>query len=36
MGAILVASVVYYWISRWYQKGKGIDVSYAFLEIPPE
>ncbi len=33
---IFVASLVYYWISRYYQRGKGIDISYAFLEVPPE
>jgi len=33
---ILVGSFVYYWISRYYQRGKGINVSYAFREIPPE
>jgi APA family basic amino acid/polyamine antiporter len=33
---IFLASLAYYWISRWYQRGKGIDVNYAFLEVPPE
>ena len=38
---IVVAGIFFvclagYWISRTYQKGKGIDLSYAFLEVPPE
>jgi basic amino acid/polyamine antiporter, APA family len=33
---IFVFALVVYWIGRAYQKGKGIDVSYAFLEVPPE
>ena len=28
--------VVWYWIVRAYNKGRGIDVGYAFLEVPPE
>ena len=36
VGLILVGAFVYYWISRYYQRGKGINVSYAFREIPPE
>jgi hypothetical protein len=36
VGGIFLVCLVYYWISRYYQKGKGIDVSYAFLEVPPE
>ncbi len=36
VGGILLAAVVYYWITRFYQRGKGIDISYAFLEVPPE
>ena len=36
VGGIFVFSVVIYWIGRYYQKGKGIDISYAFLEVPPE
>jgi basic amino acid/polyamine antiporter, APA family len=36
VAGIFVACVIAYWISRAYQKGKGIDVSYAFLEVPPE
>jgi basic amino acid/polyamine antiporter, APA family len=40
-GYIVVAGVfliclVGYWIGRAYNKGKGIDVNYAFLEVPPE
>jgi len=36
VAAIIAACLVIYWIGRTYQKGKGIDVSYAFLEVPPE
>jgi APA family basic amino acid/polyamine antiporter len=36
LAAVFVACVVGYWIGRGYQKGKGIDLSYAFLEVPPE
>src|ERR1019366_871906 len=36
VAGIFVFSLVVYWIGRIYQKGKGIDVSYAFLEVPPE
>lgn len=34
--SIFIVCLVAYWIGRTYQKGKGIDVSYAFLEVPPE
>ena len=33
---IFLACLVGYWVGRIYQRGKGIDVSYAFLEVPPE
>ena len=33
---VLVVCVIGYWIGRFYNKGKGIDVNYAFLEVPPE
>jgi amino acid transporter len=33
---IFLLSVVGYWIGRFYNKSKGIDVNYAFLEVPPE
>jgi len=36
VAGIFLACLVGYWISRLYQRGKGIDVSYAFLEVPPE
>jgi len=36
VGGIFLASLVGYWIARWYNKGRGIDVGYAFLEVPPE
>ena len=35
VGVFLVC-LVGYWIGRQYNKGKGIDVNYAFLEVPPE
>ena len=36
VAGIFIVCLVAYWIGRQYQKGKGIDVSYAFLEVPPE
>jgi len=36
VGSIFVICVVWYFITRQYNKGKGINVSYAFLEVPPE
>jgi hypothetical protein len=36
VAAICVICLVGYWIGRTYNKGKGIDVNYAFLEVPPE
>ena len=36
VGGVVIACVVIYWIGRYYQKRRGIDVSYAFLEVPPE
>jgi len=36
VAGIFIVCLVAYWIGRTYQKGKGIDVSYAFLEVPPE
>ncbi len=35
VGVFLVC-LIGYWIGRQYNKGKGIDVNYAFLEVPPE
>ena len=35
VAGIFVLSLVYYWITRTYQKRKGIDLTYAFLEVPP-
>ena len=34
--AVFLVCLVGYWIGRQYNKGKGIDVNYAFLEVPPE
>jgi amino acid transporter len=36
VAGIFVACMAGYWINRYYQRGKGIDLSYAFLEVPPE
>jgi amino acid transporter len=36
VAAIFLICLVGYWIGRAYNKGKGIDVNYAFLEVPPE
>jgi amino acid transporter len=36
VGGIFIACLVGYWIGRAINKGKGIDVNYAFLEVPPE
>ena len=36
VGGIFLVCLVGYWIGRAYNKGKGIDVNYAFLEVPPE
>ncbi len=36
VAGIFLVSLVGYWIGRAYNKSKGIDVNYAFLEVPPE
>ena len=36
IAGIFILSLVYYWITRQFQKRKGIDLTYAFLEVPPE
>ncbi len=36
VATIFVLSVVLYVVGRAINKGKGIDVNYAFLEVPPE
>ncbi len=36
VGGIFLVCLIGYWIGRQYNKGKGIDVNYAFLEVPPE
>jgi amino acid transporter len=33
---VLVVSIVWYFLTKMIQKSRGIDVSYAFKEIPPE
>jgi len=33
---VLIVAVLWYWVAKSYQKSRGIDVSYAFKEIPPE
>ena len=35
LGVILISLVMYYW-AKAVQKSKGINVEYAFKEIPPE
>ena len=36
VGGVFIVCLIGYWIGRAYNKGKGIDVNYAFLEVPPE
>jgi amino acid transporter len=36
VGGVFVVCVVWYWIGRAYNRSRGIDVNYAFLEVPPE
>jgi len=36
LASIFLICLVGYWIGRQYNKSRGIDVSYAFLEVPPE
>jgi basic amino acid/polyamine antiporter, APA family len=36
VGGIILVSLIGYWIGRIINSGKGIDVNYAFLEVPPE
>jgi amino acid transporter len=36
VGGVFLVCVVWYWINRAYNKSKGVDVNYAFLEVPPE
>jgi amino acid transporter len=36
VAGIFILCLIGYWIGRAYNKGKGIDVNYAFLEVPPE
>ncbi len=36
VGSIFMVCLVGYWIGRAYNKSRGIDVNYAFLEVPPE
>jgi amino acid transporter len=36
VAGIFIICLVGYWIGRAYNKSKGIDVNYAFLEVPPE
>ena len=33
---VLVISIIWYLLAKMIQKSRGIDVSYAFKEIPPE
>ena len=36
VAVVFLVCLVGYWIGRQYNKGRGIDVNYAFLEVPPE
>ncbi len=36
VAGVFVACLVVFWITRYYQRGRGVDISYAFLEVPPE
>jgi amino acid transporter len=36
VGGVFVVCVVWYWIGWAYNRSRGIDVNYAFLEVPPE
>jgi len=36
VAGIFILCLIGYWIGRAYNKSKGIDVNYAFLEVPPE
>ena len=36
VAGIFLICLVGYWIGRQYNKSRGIDVNYAFLEVPPE
>ena len=36
VAGIFLICLVSYWIGRAYNKSRGIDVNYAFLEVPPE
>jgi len=36
VGGVLAGWIVFYWICRAFNQTRGIDVSYAFKEIPPE
>jgi hypothetical protein len=33
---VLVVSVIWYLLAKMIQRSRGIDVGYAFKEIPPE
>ena len=33
---VLIVSIVWYWLVKFMQKSRGIDVGFAFKEIPPE
>ena len=33
---VLIVSIVWYWLAKFMQKSRGIDVGFAFKEIPPE
>jgi hypothetical protein len=36
LGAVVVIGFVIYFISKYYYKSRGIDISLAYKDIPPE
>jgi basic amino acid/polyamine antiporter, APA family len=36
LGGVVVVSFIVYFVSKYYYKGRGVDISLAFKEIPPE
>jgi amino acid transporter len=36
VAGVFIVCLIGYWIGRSYNKSRGIDVNYAFLEVPPE
>lgn len=36
MAILFVGSPIYFYVIRWYRKNQGIQLDYAFTEVPPE